>query len=225
MKQVTYIKSDGSMITHPYNTADLSDFEEILSKIKDDNVRNYTQEWLQAAPEYIFTVPASSSGKYHPACDLGDGGLKRHLINTAWMLSVILELEQYKGKFNQTEIDLMISAALLHDLLKSGWQKDFEKDSRTRFDHPKLMAEAVRCKNTMVHQLPDAYTSIIADCIETHMGQWTTSSYYDGEPLKKPETEMQKLVHLADYIVSRRDITIAQNNTLYAFQSQTIVQI
>ena len=56
----------------------------------------------------------------------------------------------------------------------------------------------------------------IARLIETHMGQWNTDKREDII-LPKPKSELGKIVHLADYLASRKDIDIsfADDNQAY----------
>ena len=42
-----------------------------------------------------------------------------------------------------------------------------------------------------------------ASCIETHMGKWNTSKHSEVV-LPRPKTAIQYMVHLADYIASRK---------------------
>jgi hypothetical protein len=47
----------------------------------------------------------------------------------------------------------------------------------------------------------------INQLIRTHMGEWCTGK--NGEVVTpKPKTEAQKLVHLCDYLASRREIDL-----------------
>jgi hypothetical protein len=48
----------------------------------------------------------------------------------------------------------------------------------------------------------------IAHCIESHMGQWNTDRK-SKTVLPKPMDEYQQFVHLADYLASRKDLTMA----------------
>ena len=50
-----------------------------LSRINDDKVKQSTEIILDLLPDYFYTMPASTSGKYHPHFSLGDGGLVRHI--------------------------------------------------------------------------------------------------------------------------------------------------
>jgi hypothetical protein len=52
----------------------------------------------------------------------------------------------------------------------------------------------------------------VAHCIESHMGQWNIDRK-TGEVLEKPTSDYQHFVHLADYLASRKDLTMAFDNT------------
>ena len=52
---------------------------------------------------------------------------------------------------------------------------------------------------------------LIAHCIESHMGQFNVDKK-TGECLPKPEDIYQELVHLADYLASRKTLTMDFEN-------------
>ena len=81
--------------------------EPILSTIKNDDIREFAEVLLDGTPDYIWHVGASSTGKYHPAYSLGEGGLMRHQIAVVRFLNFFFELEQYSTKFTDREMDLM----------------------------------------------------------------------------------------------------------------------
>lgn len=188
----------------PHNGEDISDFRPFLDEIRSDDIRIFTEAWLQSMPAYIFHVPASSSGKYHPEYELGEGGLKRHLLNVARVAIMLCEMQAVV----ENERDCVIAAALLHDMLKSGWQTDFEQNKHTRFDHPRLAAQAIL--DTVSPVIPEESKCLIANCIISHMGRWNTDKYTGKPDLPVPETELQKLIHTADYIASRKNIMIKE---------------
>ena len=53
----------------------------------------------------------------------------------------------------------------------------------------------------------DCLTNIteIANAVASHMGKWNTSTYSD-DILPVPETDIQKCVHLCDYLASRKHL-------------------
>lgn len=97
-------------------------------------------------------------------------------------------------------------AGLVHDGRKSGASDDV-KEVFTVFDHPLLMAEAVR-KHKEDAVISDKEIELIANAIESHMGQWTTSNKPKdaGIVLPKPSNKYQEIVHLADYLASRKPL-------------------
>ena len=46
-------------------------FKTELAYIKNPKIREFTEKVLIKVPEYFFTIPASSTNKYHPSFSLG----------------------------------------------------------------------------------------------------------------------------------------------------------
>lgn len=169
-------------------------FAEELATIKDDEIRATTARLLDGAPEYFWHVAASSSGKYHPAYALGEGGLVRHVKAAVKFANHLFVISNFTDK----EQDYIISALLLHDILKHGKDGD---EGHTVFEHPILAADYIRENAT------GEYADVVSSLVSTHMGQWTTSKY-SSVVLQAPVTELQKFVHECDYLASRKDIEV-----------------
>jgi uncharacterized protein (DUF3820 family) len=178
----------------------------ILDTIVNDDIREFAKVLVEGLPPYIWEVGASSTGKYHPAYSLGEGGLMRHQIAVVRFLNYFFELEQYNAPFGSRKMDLMRVAGLVHDGRKSGEQSDYEKSKYTKFDHPIQMANVIRSYDGQY--LNHDELEFIAHCIESHMGQWSTEKK-SSTVLPKPEDVYQHFVHLADYLASRKDLTMA----------------
>ncbi len=178
----------------------------ILSTIVNNDIREFAQALVETLPAYIWEVGASSTGKYHPAYSLGVGGLMRHQIAVVRFLNYFFELEQYNTKFTSREMDLMRVAGLVHDGRKSGEQNDYARSKFTKFDHPIQMANVIRSYEGKY--LNHDELEFIAHCIESHMGQWNTDRK-SSIVLQKPMDDYQHFVHLADYLASRKDLTMA----------------
>lgn len=181
----------------------------ILSTIVNDDIREFAKVLVETLPAYIWEVGASSTGKYHPAYSLGVGGLMRHQIAVVRFLNYFFELEQYNTKFTSREMDLMRVAGLVHDGRKSGEQNDYARSKFTKFDHPIQMANVIRGYEGKY--LNHDELEFIAHCIESHMGQWNTDRK-SSVVLQKPMDDYQHFVHLADYLASRKDLTMAFDN-------------
>lgn len=179
--------------------------EEINTGIFEKDIRDFAFALLAGTPDYFFTVAASSSGKYHPVNDLGEGGLVRHSISVKRMLDHILCPEGYY-EFTDRQRQLLRVAALIHDSFKSGRVEDYEKNSHTKFLHP-LFSSTFVIETAVMTGFNFDDAKFIADAVISHMGQWNTSTYQTGT-LPKPETPAQKVLHLADYLASRKDINM-----------------
>lgn len=174
-----------------------------IDTIKDIDNRKFALILLSNVPDYFFSAPASSSGKYHPKNDLGEGGLVRHSISVARMLDHLLEPYGYFD-FNEEQKDLLKIAALFHDCMKSGTQEEYEKGKHTKFLHPLYAANFI-----MTVAITNSYSYekalFIYNAVIAHMGQWNTN--VTGN-LPTPKTPDQKVLHLADYLASRKDINM-----------------
>lgn len=80
-------------------------FKNELKTITSDDIRDFAKVVLDDAPDYFFKVAASSTGKYHPAYALGDGGLMRHTKAVLRIYNYIIGLEQYQTQFDERWID------------------------------------------------------------------------------------------------------------------------
>lgn len=180
----------------------------ILATIVNEDIREFANVLVDGLPDYIWHVGASSTGKYHPQFSLGEGGLMRHQIAVVRFLNYFFELEQYAA-IGSRKFDLMRVAGLVHDGRKSGEQADYEKSKYTKFDHPIQMANVIRSYDGQY--LNHEEIEFIAHCIESHMGGWNTDKK-SSVVLPKPENVYQHFVHLADYLASRKDLTMAFDN-------------
>lgn len=175
--------------------------------IKDENKRNFCKICLDGLPDYFWEVGASSTGKYHPFYALGVGGLKRHVSGA---MRIAIELFRCESCFNLTEEDKdnVLIALALHDGFKSGSQEEYIESKFTKHNHPMLSAKYVQ---EMYQKYPDLISkedSIkISKLIASHMGQWNTNRYSDVV-LPTPSTEVEKFVHLCDYLASRKCLEV-----------------
>ena len=181
----------------------------ILNTFENEDIKEFAAVLIDGLPDYIWRVGASSTGKYHPSYSLGDGGLMRHQIAVVRFLNFLLELEQYSSKIDNRKRDLMRVAALIHDGRKSGTQEDYEKSKYTKFNHPILMADVIRSYDGQY--LNHEEIEFIANIISKHMGQWNVDKK-TGVTLPKPDDLYSELVHLADYLASRKSLTMEFEN-------------
>lgn len=176
-------------------------FDSLLDTFENDDIKNFANECIETIPNYFWDVGASSTGKYHPRYALGDLGLARHTCALVRFLNHILNIDCYKNDFTSRERDLLRVAGIMHDSRKSGDDEDYARNKFTRFEHPLLAANEIR---TIIGFIPEEEVEFVANAIESHMGQWNTDKR-SKTVLPLPENKYQKILHLADYLASRKD--------------------
>lgn len=190
------------MSSYSYEVEPVDEFAKELVEIKNDKIRLLTAMALEKAPEYFFFVPASSSGKYHSKKNLGMGGLVRHTKEVFWLGQELLNHPTFGGKLTDVEKDICRSAVILHDSCKQG----FDSEGGTVTEHPLLVSMLLTFDDL------DNATNLnlwrrICSVISTHMGPWTKNK--EGkEVLPPPKDNLQALVHLADYLASRKRVSV-----------------
>lgn len=178
-------------------------FKTEINYVKDSNLREDLKVLIGLLPDYFFEVPASSTGKYHPAFSLGDGGLVRHTKAAVRIANELLNNNTVGSKFSLHDKDLIIIALTLHDGVKSG----MEHSQYTKFDHPLLVSKLIMENKDKVSMEVDDLRKVCS-MIESHMGEWTYDNYQKKEVLPKPRTAEQRFVHMCDFLASRKFLDI-----------------
>lgn len=191
-------------------------FSKELDYIVDPLIRQIVAETLDKSPECIVHIPASSTGKFHPAYSLGEGGLMRHVKAAVGIAHSLIETEIFQNMVFQNMLwdaqllrlykDCAYAALIIHDCMKP----DVDVPEHwTRFDHPILAAELFK-ETAREHITKDnmeymkQVVPLVYKAVASHMGQWNTSSKSGGLVLPKPKTGLQHFVHLCDYLASRK---------------------
>lgn len=181
-------------------------FEEILVTIENSDMKEFAENLIEVVPAYFFEVPASSTGKYHPEYALGQGGLYRHTLAVVKFVNYFFEVKYIANRWTSRQRDIVRIAAIMHDTFKSGSQFDYEQDPRTKHEHPLIASQHV-LGFAGRGLIPDSEIEQIASIISSHMGQWITSDK-SNIVLPEPVDDIQQLLHLADYLASRKDIEV-----------------
>lgn len=171
-----------------------------INDIKGDNARKFSEELIGNADDYFFSVPASSSGKYHPQFDLGLGGLVRHTRCVTFFAEAMAE----SLDFDDDTTDLLIIAALAHDIRKQG-----DNTGHTVREHPILASKYIKELNKSLNLLTKSQVDMICGAVESHMGKWEHKKEFvkfneDAYPM--PKTDFEKALQAADYVASRKEI-------------------
>lgn len=184
-------------------------FKELLDNFETEEVRLYCEDMIENIPDYIFTMPSSTSGKFHNATQCLPHGQIYHIIMFGAIMNYRLALKCNKEKYNNPiHRDAMRCVPIFHDAVKCGWNGS----SFTVHDHPMLAGTWVR-ETKVEHDIDDEIKEMIARMCERHSGEWT-SSKRSKVVLPEPETDMEILVHECDILSSRSDIDMQPSDYL-----------
>jgi len=176
----------------------LNIFKTELSYILNPKIKEFTEKALNNLPEYFFSIPASSSGKYYPKYALGEEGLVRHTKAAVRIAIEMFRLDVFK--YTEDEKDMIVASLILHDGCKSG----INNSSHTVTEHPLIVANMLR-NNQEINSCIDKDTlNMIVGNIESHMGQWQFDYKTKREVLPRPKSKIQHFVHWCDYLASRK---------------------
>ena len=174
-------------------------FEREINLIQSEDYRAFMREFLDNwVPSYFYEIGASSSGKFHPAFSQGEGGLVRHTKAVVMFAEELLRMSSYMYMKDEFK-DFVIMACICHDTCKYGI---IEYDKSVYADHGKNASLLVNDCWQSAYGMPAP--EYLLSAIRSHMGQWTT----DRED--RPFTNIDRCVHMADYMASRSFIDIPQ---------------
>ena len=164
-----------------------------------DDIKKFTVKTLLKIPDYWWTTPASSTGKYHPDFSVEINGLVKHTKAAVKIALDLFEVEVFS--FSQRNRGIVISAIILHDCLKSGLDEGYSKH-----DHPILITDFIEADSELLNLLNEEDFKILKGLINCHMGKFNTTKRSKIE-LPKPSNKLEYYVHICDYLSSRKYIT------------------
>ena len=173
-------------------------FEREIELIQSEDYRMFVKHYLDnKCPSYFWEIGASSSGKYHPSFSQGVGGLVRHTKAVVMFAEELLRMSSYMYMSDEHK-DFVIMACILHDTCKYG-QVVYNKE-----DYKEHARNASSLVSDAWYDYFGAYPSeFFLSAIRCHMGQWS-------EREDRPFTNIDRCVHMADYMASRSFIDIPQ---------------
>ena len=179
-------------------------FEREINLIVNEDLRMAVKSYMdEETPDYFWTDGASSSGKYHPQFAQGEGGLVRHTKAVVMFAEELLRMSSY-AYMREEYKDYVIAACILHDTAKYGIG---EYDKAEYKNHA---ANAAKAFADYAGQVMDYKPSeFLLNAIRSHMGQWST------EKEDRPFTNIDRCVHMADYMASRSFIDIPSISAEY----------
>ena len=168
-------------------------FEREIQLIESQDLQDFVRWFFDCeVGDWFWKSGASSSGKYHPVFAQGEGGLVRHTRAVALVCEELLRINTY-AYMNDTYKDYARVACLLHDICKYG--EGHEMDKTAYKNHGALAANKIAC--AWFEFFGSHAPELLLMAVRSHMGQWTENRD------ERPFTNIDRLVHLSDYIASR----------------------
>ena len=178
------------------------------AEIKNEELFIWVEKCLLVVPEYFWTLPASTSGKYHLEDNM-EGGLVRH---TRKSLVSAKEL-RYVFNFDDSEMDVIYSAIILHDTFRCGVDgQEKKKDGKLCSDrlHPLYPRNGLRKIDPS--ETIKKEVNLIFKIIEGHMGIWSPIFRLYPMSLKREPIDRSDMmiifVHICDMVASRESIKV-----------------
>ena len=185
-------------------------FQKELQLIHDTTIKQFVITCFdKLCPDYFWTCPCSTTGKYHPQVSLGVGGLIRHTKLAVWwgieLARALDDSPELRGIPRNQLHDEIIVTLLLHDMIKNG--KGLNAQGRplekgVTGTHGVTLAKRIDSIDVCIDN--DTYIRIVSG-IAGHMGIWTTYDVYKPDYIVDPMRKaFANLIHLADYAASRK---------------------
>ena len=184
-------------------------FEAELYKIHDNGIRHFVIAVFEnICPDYFWTCPASTTGKYHPLISLGLGGLIRHVKFGVWWG----ELLALSFGVDSLACCQIIGSLLIHDILKNGFEltpAGMPKHREWTQKHGVVLSQELKKRWKILRKsgISDTSFNRICAAVGGHMGVWTSDEFPQYEPsnLRGNKTkQIAMIVHLADFISAQK---------------------
>lgn len=184
-------------------------FEREIELIQSEDYRMFVKWYLDnMCPSYFWEIGASSSGKYHPSFSQGVGGLVRHTKAVVMFAEELLRMSSYMYMSDEHK-DYVIMACILHDTCKYGIEEYDKEQYKCHAENAAFFVHSAWCRYFGVYP-----SEFFTSAIRCHMGQWS-------ERENRPFTNIDRCVHMADFLASRNFIDIPQVTTDYNEISDT----
>lgn len=170
-------------------------FREYLDTFETEEMKRYCRDMIGEIPEYIFSIPSSTSFKYHNKTQCKPHGQILHMMMFSEIMNYILGLEYIQIKFpHPKHRDCFRCTPIFHDAIKCG----LEGSKYTVHEHPMLASKWIK-ETTVEHDIDIETKGYIARLCESHSGQWR-ENHRSNVKLPGLENDEQFLVHLCDYL-------------------------
>jgi len=164
-----------------------SQLNRLVQSIQDESIKSFTLSMIEKASPMAWTRPASL--RHHLQDEREEYGNLLHSVRVASICRLLSEAFTITCEYSKNKgIDILLSAAILHDTCRHGL---FGMSEKSRKDHPNLVRVFAD-----QWELTCEYFDDIMSVIENHMGRWSEL------PLVL-ELDSRAALYIADLIVAR----------------------
>lgn len=192
----------------------MMDFKEVFkdefNMISTDIFRETCINMIEELPQYILEQPSSTTGKYHPADEVGVGteclGMIKHIKRCA----IVADEFARKEQLSVEDRDILIAGCIMHDWLKMG--TDEKPLKWTNKLHPLWIYQYITkwheekfipVSQSDVEKIDDMLYRLAMVCLY-HEGQWTDVECKVVEKRRNHTGRLCDIMHDIDYVASRR---------------------
>lgn len=175
-------------------------FATIEGQIKNKHLKILWNDLWDHLPDYWFTKPASSTGKYHPQFANGHLGLAKHSLYVAMTWEYFWKGLEEVFDYDTIIYECGLIATTFHDAVKYGYQ--FLYNKYTTKTHPEDAAEWIKdridvleSEGVYLDSVSDYIDSYILSAVEHHQGPWSTKGL--------GQTFYDRIIFLCDYVASQ----------------------
>jgi len=192
-------------------------FDYFLDKIQSDSIRTFVLFALDRTPEYFWSLPASTSGKYHSKNET----VVDHTIACLCIAEQVCDF-QLKSHWDQQKKDCLYAALILHDTYRCGYpskelrvtQEEIDRKGldqsklgclKTSREHPEVgyqeLTKVAHQYNQVVgtnYQINWMDQKHILDAVRYHYGTFLKLKDFPYDPSWKFDTVIQQVVAI-DY--------------------------
>ncbi len=180
-------------------------FAKELEYIKHPGIKSFTLKcFKELTPNYFWDFTASSTQKHHPKVSNKKHGIVLHTKLCVWWGRKLAD------NFNVKDLDVIVSALLLHDLQKFGLELSVYDGKPTLAEywgtHGPILAVQIESLFSNINEEVEKDINTIIGCVALHMGRFTNKTLRVPWEKMVPanSSRILEIVQLSDYCASRQ---------------------
>ena len=190
-----------------------------IDKISNKVFRTHVEAIMDEADDFVVDLASSTSGKYHPIDETLPGSNVLHFRRVFIIAGELAEMYSC----TKIERDVMLGAALLHDVFKAGLEPPkTKKKAHTVSTHMVIVYDYIKAYCTANKaDIDSGVMLMLRDCAILclfHYGKWNPSEVYQVKDhgvitMSDRLSELAMVFHVADCLAARRSVADVMQDT------------